>query len=846
MGKKRKEKQKLSRHHKTAINKVSAHSILQKSTFLAWWQTGNKIAIGLLFILSFIFFAKFLRGTNMIYGSDWLLGGYVGEHWISSFIKSHWRFPMWQPYIYGGLPTIASAPGDCFYITNLLRLFIPGHLALVYGFIFHTFLAGLGMYLFLKELKLDIYSSFMAGVAYMFAGSLISTVYAGHLARLIAGAYLPFVLLFLHKGITTHRLPHFFFAGGFLGLSFLAGHFQKTYYCALVALCYVIFELVSRRKQNNLKLNLRLIGFSILGIVVTVGLCIGAYLLTYVGLSEGARGAITRGYKYAVSWSMPPFELLNLLVPDFSGILGNYWGENYFRLDNQYLGILPILLAGIALFYNRKSKSACQMSGRYVKFFGGAALVTGIFALGGHTIFYKIPYYLVPMLKKFRCPEQIFYTTVFSIIVLSGFGLNTILKGEVRLRRIVLGLSIISGIFFLFLLIVYFGKDSILLALKTHFQPVITQQKINVLYRNYSFFTKGFLKAFCLILVNSIIILLFCLKKIKVKFLILLAFPVLLFDSWNIQLKFLKSVSHPKKYYAQDEVVRFLSRDKSLYRVFPLHYKRSDDGLLMLYNIQSVGGHGPNPLARYQELIGAGESVMFHAPNLLENKKFLDLLNVKYIITMPLPEDITKYNKRTQNLIKYWKEYFSQFKLVYLTRGMAGGQGGYAIYENEFYLPRAFLVPDFELSSKEEVLNRIAHSDFDLRQTVILEESPEVRNQKSEVRSEKLERVKIIEYTPNKIICEVKLSSSGFLVLSENYHPDWKATVDGKPAKIYIANCTLRAIELPQGEHIIKFIYQSNYFKLGILISFLTFLFLLGTIGFWFKIQKNKFLQYPR
>jgi len=102
--------------------------------------------------------------------------------------------------------------------------------------------------------------------------------------------------------------------------------------------------------------------------------------------------------------------------------------------------------------------------------------------------------------------------------------------------------------------------------------------------------------------------------------------------------------------------------------------------------------------------------------------------------------------------------------------------------------------------------------------------------------------VHIREYGPNKIICETALESPGFLVLSENWHSNWKAYVDGEEKKVYIANYTSRAVYLPEGEHNVRFVYVSKAFKVGSTISILSLIFFVGVVV-WTAISKRRYRE---
>ncbi len=840
--------------------KKESKNVSNKSRLKLPYSILNKIAIAILFILPLIYFASFLSGSKMIAGSDWLLDGYIPAKWLTDCIKHYGSGPLWNPNVFGGLPM-----GNPYSLYTLFYLALPIHIVFTYSFVLAIFLAGLGMYLYLKELRFPILISFLGGIAYMSCGPLLSTPYAGHCAKSLAAALFPFILLFLHKGLTKHNFIYFLIAGALGALSATHAHFQLTYYAGVVCAFYLLFHLLWQRKENKIKGTVKLITYSILALILAGGLVSIRYLPIFSDFGWGSRGGLERGYAFATSWSVPTSELLDLLTPHFSGLLNNYWGENYFKLHTEYLGILPLLLALIGIAVKRKEKPDCRQAS-YVRFFIGLGVVAILFALGGHTPFYKIPYYLLPRVNKFRAPSMAFYLVAFSVIVLAAYGIQTLIDQrqetrderpktiDKRQKNLGIYLLTIFGIVAIFTLVCVVGKESILSFMKEHFQPVLmnqygpqsTQQKIQNLYQNYPYFLNGLGKALFLIALNSVLIILLAMRKLKLPVWILMVTPILIFDQWSIEKQFLKSVPHPKVYYAPDNIVNFLKNDETLYRVFPFNYEHTTDSYLMLHNVQSVGGYVSNPYHRYQDLIGAGTSVMFTPPNLVKYRSILDILNVKYVIDVWIPEDLSQYDEETQKKIENFKSNFERrwninwqdahtgLELVYTDRY------GHAVYENKTALPRAWIVHNFKVLPEEQILEELKSPEFDPGTTVILEEEPYPKIWNLESGIWNPEVVNITKYTPNEIVCEAILASPGFLVLSENWHPNWKVFVDGKKEKIYIADYTLRAVYLPEGRHTVKFVYISKAFRIGSTISILFLIFFVGVVV-WAGISKHRY-----
>ena len=216
-------------------------------------KTLNWLFLLVLAVLPLILYRDYLTGARMLFGSDYTgTGGYAMREFMANYIRGHGRFALWLPYIYSGLPTAASFYGDMFYpLSIVLRLLLPSYVAWTYGFAIHLFLAGLGTYLFLKQLKMPQTVAFVLALAYMFAGNLVSCTHEGHDARLMVCALLPLVLFFLERGFASGRLRDFLFSGTMFGLQLLSGHLQEAYYTALVIIIYSVFRFLVQIAEDR-------------------------------------------------------------------------------------------------------------------------------------------------------------------------------------------------------------------------------------------------------------------------------------------------------------------------------------------------------------------------------------------------------------------------------------------------------------------------------------------------------------------------------------------------------------------------------------------------------------------
>ena len=65
---------------------------------------------------------------------------------------------------------------------------------------------------------------------------------------------------------------------------------------------------------------------------------------------------------------------------------------------------------------------------------------------------------------------------------------------------------------------------------------------------------------------------------------------------------------------------------------------------------------------------------------------------------------------------------------------------------------------------------------------------------------------------------------SGFLVLTDQYFPGWKAFVDGKETSIYKVDGLLRGVVVPEGRHMVEFKYRPEKVFIASLFSIIALL----------------------
>lgn len=758
----------------------------------------------------------------MLFGTDFTAGAYMSYRFCAEVFSKYHTIPFWQPYVYGGVPYVEPTAGYLLYpLSWPLRLLWGSpqtiHTLSPWLYLLHFALAGLLTYLFLRELNLSRLASSVSAFAYMFTGQIVSLIYAGHDAKIFVSCLLPGLFWLIHRGIKLSRWSEFVWAGGILGCILLSPHIQMAYYALLaIGLFWFIITIGRWRKERNKrflpKAVLGFLTFLILGFALSAVQYIPFY--SYIPYSPRAGGE-GRGIEFAKSWSMPPEETFDAVIPDFSGMsIGNtsydtYWGQNIFKLHSEYLGVLPLLLAvlGIALLWKEKDKKS------YLLFFIGLLILGLLFAWGGYTPFFSLFYTVLPYYKKLRAGGMAFFLVSFATACLAGFGAEAMLKKQNgdkkhdRNKGLMVGLGIAGGAALLLGLIVSGAREGFISFLGNQF--VHESQKYQQLQANYDHFVSGTF-IFALFFILQIVLLVLLLRRVLPKALWAgLAIGLLVLDLWRIDFRFRHIIPPPEQSFAADEVVGVLKQDDSFYRAWPLEYDKMGN-YLMIFGIQNILGEHGNQLKRYNEFVGPGKTRMVDFHNLQDKPNFLNLLNAKYLITYHRPEEFVQQAGFV----------FPRLKLV--------SDGTFKVYENLDVLPRAFCVQRYEvIRDQEEILTRIGQTDFQPGRVAILEEDPGLGLALQDSgRSE----ARIMNYTPNEVRLSTETIGPSLLIFCENYFPSWKAYVDGRPSKLYRADYTFRAVSLPAGRHEVTFRFESKQFRLGLIIGLLA-LFTLAAVS---------------
>jgi hypothetical protein len=157
--------------------------------------------------------------------------------------------------------------------------------------------------------------------------------------------------------------------------------------------------------------------------------------------------------------------------------------------------------------------------------------------------------------------------------------------------------------------------------------------------------------------------------------------------------------------------------------------------------------------------------------------------------------------------------------------------GDVKIYENEAAFPRAFLVPNAELSPDDDLtLARLLDPTFDPAETALLAagEARQGGSGTAAVQHESPERYRI----------DYNAAAPSTLLIAEAWYPGWQATLDGQPVPVQRADLLLSAIAAPAGQHTVLMAFKPRSLRLGAGIS-LAALGLLLLAWFWRSVNRH-------
>lgn len=699
-------------------------------------------------------------GPNNPLISDSILENYGWKQFLVDSIHQR-QLPLWNPYILGGTPFLAPGQASVLYPFVALWLILP--LAYAYGYFaaLHLFFAGAGAYAFVRCAGGSKPAGLVAGLTFMFSTRLVTSILWPQMIGAVV--FLPLLLLaieLIFRSASAGQWPLLPVLGGalLLGMSVLAGHIEASVY---VMAAMGLFALARAAGSGSWTAAVRTLASSL----ALVGLGVGAaavQLLPFyeVGSLNFRSGSVT--YQDVVGFALKLPQLFTFLMPDFYGnpIIhwAPYWGPKDYVEQAAYVGVLPLLLAGMSLFLLRRKGVVASLW-----------LVIGVsLLLAFGTPLYRVIFFLLPGFNQIHSPFRWLIPYTGAMALLAGFGFDFV-RERLSMARLVLtamaGLTVAG-----------------LLAWQRLVLPRIPADDRLLEIRNYA-------------ILLALVVLAAAMCWTSRRALPVLAVLLVAGDLAYFGINFNTSAD-PSLLRTTPALVGFLQQDHDVFRVTAFgHDKMFEANGNVPYRLQDARGYDSVIVGRYarlNDLLEPQDQLQFNRVKTLDRPEalqspILNLLNVKYVLSQePLREP--------------------QLEQVY-----AGPDG--RVYRNRNVLPRAFVVADVRVDPSPDGQLRLVGSGLDLATTVVLDRTPSVSGGRASEAS-------ILSYTGRKVT--VWASGPGVLVLTDNNFPGWKVNVDGQPADVLTADYTFRGVPLPAGEHLVEFNFAPPSLLVGGIISALS------------------------
>jgi hypothetical protein len=791
------------------------------------------------------------------------------------------RYPLWNPYIFGGMPTFGSlAYTHGVYPPTLLFEFLQGlGLPPLTWMLGHLLCGGLGMWWLLGRLGVAWPGRLLGTVAWLWSARLVAWAVHGHGSKLGAEMYLPWLVGLVWLILTTGGLRPVAMAALLLGLQFLRGHVQISYYTLLAIGLLTVWHLVWPLAAVRLAAARADIGHAAAGqpppaspprqplrqrwqraglvaVAVGLGFAIGAALLlpvhSYAEISTRGAGGATGGdgtaFDYATAWSLAPEDLAAVILPGVAGYgKASYLGRMPFTDNPNYIGLLLLVLAAAAwLARGQRSLFWVLVAGSVVS----VLLAMGRFSPG----LYQLAYTTLPYFDKFRVPAMIMVLPVLGVAVLAALGVTQLAdprseRATVWLRRLAWGLFGGGG------LLLLLGTSGLAQATHREWLQALAAQSgkpaAGVLLDEAWGLHRTFLVRGGLVLLAAGGAFLVAARRPRFRATWLVPVLVLLVavDQWSV----IRLVTHPER--ALVDVVRgpdgggrlvpaasLVQRwqgpraaqlDAGLARalqdavghgrLLPLGADAGSNAF-MTAGVRSLGGYHPAKPATAEAMRQA-----LYPRDGLPGFRVARWLGAA-ALTLPQtlsPADLDLLREHGLDLDE-----------------RAISAGGTMIYRLRDPWPRARLVDRYLLADAlpagdalEPFLDAIAAGRHDPARALVLERTPEPAPQTG---PEPLPDPIFVRDGLNEVVLRVETPRPVLLLLADLWAPGWQARSDGRSVPLLRADLMLRAIALPAGTHEVSFEFRDPALRRGVTLALVGVLgvLVLLTAG-WFRARSR-------
>lgn len=678
------------------------------------------------------------------------------------------QFPLWSSAFGAGEPFFASFQSAVLSPFTALTYLLPFPEGLTAAAAARLLAGGLGMFFFLRALRLRQPAAIVGGLAYLL--NPFSIVWLEHPLS-AAAAWLPWLLLGVESIATRPRRAAIAGFAGVVALSLLAGHPETVFKMFLLVGAYAVYRTVGSDQP------LRTIGGVAAGALLGV-LISAIQLLPFLEYVRVSRVLADRGASTQPLFTNPPASFVTAFVPDFYGTpLRRYVLQHTNYCEQQiYPGLVTWVLAAIGVLHAR-------LRGRAL-FFLGAAAVAALTMYGtaiAHAAVALLPPLRVAALSRFGL------VAITGIAIAAAIGADALFAGEADLpphrRRRMLAVAVIAASAIALIVTAFLLAQADWLAAMrqwTHTLRAVTWS--------------------ALLLVAAVALVLVGRTMSRTPVAILTA-ALLSVDLLAFADGFHPMLPRAHAFPAVPEL-ETPQKDRDLFRVAAWGGALPPN-TAYVYGLQDFRSFDAIGLRDYSHLLDAGFHYNGATHQLVHaaTPHLLDLLNVKYVLT---PQDVDLPADR--------------FALL--------RDGRTRLYRNQRVQPRAFLADDYRVLDGAAALRTMRNASVDLARVAVLADQIDA-GVRPDAAIASRGTASIVKYTDDEVAIDTDADGRRLLVLTDVHYPGWRATLDGADVPILRADYAFRAVAVPPGRHRLEFRYRPASVRYGAVLS-ATGLVLLG------------------
>ncbi|HXI12328.1 MAG TPA: hypothetical protein VNM92_06750 [Thermoanaerobaculia bacterium] len=764
-------------------------------------RSKDSLSILLLLLLPTVYFGDILAGFQKLYLRDLTRYYYPTKRIIREVVLSG-HFPYWNRFYSAGQPMAANPEYEIFYPPQWL-IFLPDYdLGYRLHVFFHVYLALIGMYCLLRSMKLSEGPSLFGAITFGLGGVFLSFV--NLLPQMFCTAWMPWIFLFARRFLIRPNARDFALASMFLGMQALVGEPMTMAQTGVLVGAYGLYRAwYSPRQIRAVIQNTAMVA----GIGVSAVFLAAAQMLPAI---DHARDSVrSRPFEFSLvsAWSMPWIRPLELLFPNVLGHISRkniawYWGGGLYDgmgspfIFSVYLGLLALALVVGACFTRPRG-------GRFLILVAAFAI---LMALGSHTPLLKA-LYQSGIASSIRYPEKFALMALVVMTVFAAQMFQQAVSGDRNLIEGVLGFLMGTTIFSGVLAILTFTPLHEKFFVRIWGPSPAWNMKIMLGYSR-----EDWVGAFARGLV--LLALFWWLRKREpTKLWVVAAIVFTIVDLTPVTRELVPRM--PPHFFTPPPIAREVKGNPRSFRIF-----------------HEADWYGTSDVAKaYFSTADAVYWIVRNGmfPMTTATWGFESVLERDYDKTALLPTvDLTDAMWEVKNSgRKNWQGIFAamsnaayrtEYRPVEPERKRVRGDMRKSQPVNLIPLPPApryyFADQLVRIRDKKEFVEQLSKSAFNRKVGFV--HFPAFAPGRGVVE-------RAVE-TPNEATIHVRAEEKSFLVMSVTPHKYWKATVDGRPAELHIANVGYQGLILSKGAHLVRMQYRNALVPIGVAVSIAGFL----------------------